>query len=89
MLRTGGRQNYGQYSDPETDRLLDLARHSSDPKRWADSLAKVEARYRETLPSIPLLFRNAVSVRPRDLEGWAPPGTITPVTWCAELWRWK
>lgn len=89
MLRTGGRQNYGGYSDAETDRLLEVARHARDRTAWADALAIVEDRYREALPSIPLLFRNAVSVRPKALEGWAPTGTTTPVTWNAELWHWS
>ena len=58
------------------------------PLRRRDALFEVERRYAQNLPSIPLLFRQAVSVRPRALEGWTPTGTSTPVTWNAERWRW-
>ncbi|MCK6552501.1 peptide ABC transporter substrate-binding protein [Myxococcota bacterium] len=89
MLRSGGAQAYGGLADAALDELLDRAKTETDPARWADALRRVERRYAELLPSIPLLFRSAVSVRPKDLEGWAPTGTSTPVTWNAERWRWK
>lgn len=88
MLRSGGAQNYGRLSDPELDRLLDAARSAPDLSRWADDLAAVEVRYRELLPSIPLLFRRSASVHPRALLGWRPTGSQTPVTWNAEAWAW-
>jgi peptide/nickel transport system substrate-binding protein len=89
MLHSDGRQNYGGLRDPPLDRLLDEAVREPDPDRWASLLAEAEARYRSLLPTIPLLFRQAVSVHPRALEGWAPTGTTTPVTWNAELWHWN
>ena len=46
----------------------------------------VDRRVRETLPLVPLAFRQAVSVRPKRLSGWRPTGTTTPVTWNAEEW---
>lgn len=89
MLHSTGPQNYGGYQDEALDRLLDRAKHEVDPAAWALALREVERRYAELLPSIPLLFRQAVSVRPRALEGWTPTGSGTPVTFNAENWRWK
>jgi peptide/nickel transport system substrate-binding protein len=88
MLRTGGAQNYAGLADPELDRLLDRAKRERDPAAWAKTLSAVDLRYRELLPTIPLLFRKAVSVRPRSLDGFSPTGSQTPVTWNAERWRW-
>lgn len=87
VLKTGEGQNYTGLSDPEIDRLL--GRALSDPEAWAESLAAVERRFTEILPSIPLLFRNAASLRPKSLKGWRPTGTTTPVTWNAEVWRFE
>jgi peptide/nickel transport system substrate-binding protein len=89
MLHSGGRQNYGGFADAEIDRWLDAARHTSDVVRWIASIRGVEARYEELLPTIPLLFRQAVSVHPRHLTPWRPTGTTTPVTWNAELWHFE
>jgi peptide/nickel transport system substrate-binding protein len=86
VLKTGGAQNYTGLSDPEIDRLLEEALRSKDPVRWAERLSRVEARFQELLPSIPLLFRSSASLRPKWLEGWRPTGTTTPVTWNAESW---
>jgi peptide/nickel transport system substrate-binding protein len=89
MLHSTGAQNYGAYKDETLDRLLDRAKHEVDPQAWAAALGEVELRYGELLPSIPLLFRQAVSVRPRALGGWTPTGSGTPVTFNAENWSWK
>jgi peptide/nickel transport system substrate-binding protein len=86
-LHSGGRQNATGLSDARLDALLDEARGELDPARWAANLHAVEDRFLELLPSIPLVFRDDVSVHPRWLEGWRPTGTVSPVTWNAETWR--
>ena len=88
LLHTHGRQNHGGLSDPELDRLLDQAEREMDRTRWRARVREIAARYRAVLPAIPLLFREAVSIRPRRLGGWQPTGTSTPVTATAEDWRW-
>jgi peptide/nickel transport system substrate-binding protein len=89
MLHSTGTQNYSGFKDAELDRLLDRAKYELDPTQWAAALGEVEERYNQLLPTIPLLFRQAVSVRPIALEGWTPTGATTPVTWNAETWRWR
>lgn len=88
MLHSSGAQNYGGFKDAELDRLLDRAKYELDPAAWANALGDVERRYNALLPTIPLVFRQAVSVRPIGLAGWSPTGAATPVTWNAEVWRW-
>lgn len=88
VVGTGGRQNYGGYSDPALDARLEALARTLEPAARRRALRAVEARFRARLPALPLLFRRTVSVRPRALVGWRPTGTVTPVTWSAEGWRW-
>jgi len=87
VLHSKGEQNFTGLADPTIDRLYAQVAAAPDRAGWASALGAVDRRFRELLPSIPLLFRRSVSVRPRDLEGWRPTGTTTPVTWNAEAWR--
>jgi len=89
VLATGGRQNYGGYSSAAMDADLRRLKGTLDPSARAALLQRIGARFSEELPAIPLLFRHTVSVRPKALEGWRPTGTVTPVTWSAESWRWR
>ncbi|MCA9548910.1 MAG: peptide ABC transporter substrate-binding protein [Myxococcales bacterium] len=82
-----GRQNPGGYASPEMDALLARVAATVDPTARAPLLRAIDARFRADLPAIPLLFRQTVSVVPKDLAGWRPTGTATPVTWNAEAWR--
>ncbi len=86
ILHSRGDRNFVGLADPELDALLERIDHTNaeDRKRL---LTRVGQRYRELLPSIPLLVRQSASLRPRWLEGWKPTGTTTPVTWNAEEWR--
>lgn len=86
-LVVGGLRNFSGYADPEITAALGRAQATMDPDAWGAILRGVDAEFRRTLPLIPLLYRQAVSVRPKGLEGWRPTGTTTPVTWNAELWR--
>lgn len=88
-LHSDGRQNYGGHIDQDIDGWIESARSTPDPVVWAALLRKVERRYQRDLPSIPLVYRKTVSIRPRKLEGWKPTGTTTPVTWNAEEWHWS
>ena len=88
VVGSGGRQNPGGYSSAAMDALVAQLLGTIDPAARVGLLQQVEARFRAELPAIPLLFRQTVSVVPRDLEGWRPTGTATPVTWSAEAWRW-
>ena len=87
VLHSAGAQNFTKVADQEIDALYGQVERASDRATWARHLAAVDRRYRALLPSIPLLFRRSVSVRPKRLEGWRPTGTTTPVTWNAAQWR--
>lgn len=87
VLHSTGAQNHSGYRDAEVDRWLDEAERSMTAKTWGDRVRRVNERFMADLPVIPLLFRQTISVRPRDLEGWAPTGARSPVTWNAEHWR--
>jgi peptide/nickel transport system substrate-binding protein len=86
ILHSKGRQNFSGFSDPEVDAQLEAAQTGLDSGARAEALRGVARRYRARLPSVPLLFGQAISVRPRWLRGWQPTGTTTPVTWNAEMW---
>ncbi|MEO1334202.1 MAG: ABC transporter substrate-binding protein, partial [Myxococcota bacterium] len=89
VVRSDGRQNYSGYADSEVDAWIDRAQTATRAADWRAELQRVEQRYRRDLPSIPLLYRQTVSVRPTLLQGWRPTGATTPVTWNAEAWRWS
>lgn len=86
ILHSNGRQNFSGFADAEIDAALDAAQSGLDPTARAQALQRVARRYRARLPSVPLLVGEAISVRPRWLDGWRPTGTTTPVTWNAEAW---
>ncbi len=87
LVGQNGRLNFGGCTDPTIDALLTQAAQEPDPARWAQNLADLDQRVADTLPVIPLVFKQEASVAPRDLEGWRPTGTTAPVTWNAETWR--
>ncbi len=88
VLSAGGRQNYGHYNSPAMDALLKQLGETYASSARRKLLRKVEGQFRADLPAIPLLFRKTVSVRPKQLKGWRPTGTVTPITWNAEDWAW-
>lgn len=78
MLHTGGTFNYGKYSDPEVDALLDDARKVSSVAERSALYAKVWAKERVDLPLVYLwISRNTVGMR-REVTGFrqVPDGLI-------------
>lgn len=88
VVGRGGSKNYGGFVDAEVERALAEARVASSEAAWRAALARLDARAADRLPVLSLAFRRSLSVRPVGLQGWRPTGTITPVTWNAEQWRW-
>jgi len=86
ILHPEGRQNFNGFADPEATAALEASQATADPEAWRMALKRVEQRFREELPAMPLLLGQALSLRPRWLVGWQPTGTTTPVTWNAETW---
>ena len=81
-------QNTCRWRNPESDRLLQEATRALDGKARRDLLWQQQRIWAEELPVIPLFFREEISVRHRDLQGWRPTGTETPITWNCWEWRW-
>ncbi|MEM7676549.1 MAG: ABC transporter substrate-binding protein, partial [Myxococcota bacterium] len=60
VVRSDGRQNYGGYADAEVDAWIDRAKTATRTVEWRAELRRIERRYRQDLPSIPLLYRKTV-----------------------------
>lgn len=78
MLRTGGTFNYGHYSNPGVDALLDEARVHTDVAKRRDIYARVWEQQRKDLPLVYLWNpRNIVGMK-RALTGFVqvPDGLI-------------
>ncbi len=70
QLHTEGARNFGAYSSPEVDRLLDEARTTRDPHTKKAALRKVHAHTREDAPMVVLWTLDsysAVSTQVRDV----------------------
>lgn len=85
ILHSKGAQNFTGVNDPQFDQSFD-AIASADETAWVAALRRVETRFCDLLPAIPLVFRQSASVRPKNLRGWKPTGSRTPVTWNADEW---
>ena len=78
FLHTGGTFNYGHYSNPVMDKLLDEARQTNDPEQRGALYAKVWEQERKDMPLIYLYnAKNTVGMK-KDLEGFVqvPDGII-------------
>jgi peptide/nickel transport system substrate-binding protein len=78
MLHTGGTFNYGKYSNPEIDTLLDDARKVSGVDERRAFYSKVWAQERADLPLVYLwTSRNVVGMR-KEVTGFrqVPDGLI-------------
>jgi peptide/nickel transport system substrate-binding protein len=64
------------------------ATQTLDLSRRRELLWEQQRLWAEDLPAMPLFFEPEVSIRHRDLAGWRPTGTDTPVTWNCYEWRW-
>ncbi|HEV3260648.1 MAG TPA: peptide ABC transporter substrate-binding protein [Gemmataceae bacterium] len=81
-------QNTCRWRNARSDRLLTAATRTLDPKSRRELMWREQRIWTDELPAIPLFFRQEISVHHRDLLGWRPTGTDTPVTWNCYEWRW-
>jgi oligopeptide transport system substrate-binding protein len=71
LLRTGGGlQNYGHYSNPEYDRLIDQANAEPDLDKRAAILARAEHLMLVDAPNVPIAFTINYSLVNPDVTGW-------------------
>jgi peptide/nickel transport system substrate-binding protein len=78
MLHTGGTFNYGHYSNPKVDALLDEARVHTDTAKRRDIYAQVWAIEREDLPLLYLWNPKSIVGMKKTLNGFmqVPDGLI-------------
>ena len=68
---TGDGNNYGEYSNPAYDKLLDAAAVESDPSKRMKELSDAEAILMADVPVIPLLYYGNHNVVSPKLHGFA------------------
>jgi oligopeptide transport system substrate-binding protein len=71
LAKTGDGNNYGEYSNPEYDKLMDAASVESDPAKRMDELAKAEAIMLKDLPLLPLLYYSNHNIVSPKLHGFS------------------
>jgi peptide/nickel transport system substrate-binding protein len=79
--------NYTRYADPETDRLVAELVGELDPEKRLDPWARLQRRYAEELPALPLYFDATVFAIPTWLKGIDPAGRFGTTTQWIEEWR--
>ena len=79
-------QNHMGYRSAAVDALLREIPRTLDDAARAALLVQLNRQAMADLPVLPLYERSLVSVTRRNLTGWAPTGTPTPVCWNAEAW---
>ncbi|MET4805096.1 peptide ABC transporter substrate-binding protein [Limibacillus sp. MBR-115] len=82
-------QNYTGYNNPEVDQLLDAIERELDRERRADLWLKLQQIYAEDLPVLPLYWRAATYVLPKEMQGVVPTGHLSPTTYWVENWQWN
>jgi oligopeptide transport system substrate-binding protein len=70
LFQTGFEQNFGGYSDPKYDALLETASREPDPTRRYGYLAEAEKRLDAEGPSLPFLYYAQRHLIKPYLKGW-------------------
>lgn len=82
-------QNASRWRNQQSDELLQRAAQSLDPRKRVELMRSQQRIWAEELPAIPLFFKPEISIRHRNLHGWRPTGTDTPITWNCSEWHWE
>jgi peptide/nickel transport system substrate-binding protein len=80
-------ENFGGFSSPETDRLLNAIEAELDAGKRHELWRQLQVLYAEQLPALPLYFRADPFVLPKWLEGVTPTGHDAPSTLWIENWH--
>jgi peptide/nickel transport system substrate-binding protein len=80
-------QNFPGLRDPETDRIVDDLDVVCEPEARRDLWARLQRRYAEILPALPLFFRADGHILPPWLDGVVPTGHQYPASQWVETWR--
>lgn len=82
-------QNACHWRNAESDELLRQLTTTLDERKRRELLWRQQRIWAEELPAIPLFFQQEINIRHRDLRGWKPTGTDTPITWNCYEWHWE
>jgi len=72
LAETGNGNNWGRYSNPEYDALLDKARDEPDPAKRFEILAQAEAVILRDAPFAPIRYYVEPAVIAPQVQGWHP-----------------
>jgi len=78
-------ENEVRYCDPTVDALERAGLETDDPAKRAAIYRAVAARVRDTVPFVPLLMQDRVTVTNSDLHGYDPAPVAAP-WWNARAW---
>ncbi len=70
LFQTGFDQNFGAYSDPKFDALLDAASHEANEARRFEDFEQAEQRLNEEGGDIPLMYYTSRHLIKPYLKGW-------------------
>ena len=74
VLRTGGGNNYGRYSNPKFDALLDQAASERDLAKRGQILAQAEQMMLDEYPLVFVRFQTQPAIVQPYVKGWIPSG---------------
>ncbi|MBI3016487.1 MAG: peptide ABC transporter substrate-binding protein [Deltaproteobacteria bacterium] len=80
-------QNNPGWIHEESDKLNHLVPVTLEEAKRKELLEQQQVIWAEEIPALPLFFRSDISVTPKNLKNWKMTGTLTPVTWNAEIWE--
>ena len=80
-------QNFMNWKNPETDKLLDALDLEFDAKKRAELAHKIMKTYTDEVPVLPLYYRSDISVVPKALKNYRPTGHQFSETNMVETWE--
>ena len=82
-------QNYTGFADSAMDRLIDGIEVELDRGKRFELWRRLQRRYADELPALPLFFKADAHVWPRGMTGIVPTGHQDPSSLWVEDWRWE
>lgn len=84
----GQGSNFGQYANPEVDRLLEEGTRIFDPEQRREIYFRIQQIVREDLPFLPLYNDNRANGWKSGIEGVRPNLNARSESWNAAQWYW-
>ena len=80
------RSNYGDYSNPQVDELMNTLTTETDPAKLIDAANRADSLLWDDLATIPLWQVPLVTAYSNDVTGVKPNPTYQGLTWNIETW---